>query len=117
MMGVGMARNEQRGLNRLAENLRNLAQDLDDIAAGVRPTSDDLATAPILVDWEPRLSPAQGPAIRGTVVGHPTISDGETLRADILAADPDLAWIRSWAGYYRLGPEAAASPIRRRASA
>jgi hypothetical protein len=26
--------------------------------------------------------------------------------ADILAADPDLVWIRSWAGYYRLGRQA-----------
>jgi len=115
-----MPRNETDSLNRLAANLRNLAQDLDDIAAGARPTANDLAAAPILIDWEPRLAPTQGPAIRGVVVGHPTISDGAPLRAEILAADPDLGWIFSWAGYYRLGAEAAAQPVvpvRRRASA
>lgn len=93
-------------LDRLSENLRNLARHLDDIATGVRPTSQDLAEAPLLDSWEPKLTVTQAPAIRGVVFGHDSIPDGEALRADILAADPDLRWIRSWAGYYRLGCQA-----------
>lgn len=93
-------------LDRLAENLRGLALHLDDITAGTRPTTQDLAEAPLLESWEPKLTVTQAPAIRGVVFGHDSIPDGEALRADILAADPDLRWIRSWAGYYRLGRQA-----------
>jgi hypothetical protein len=90
----------------LSANLRVLADDLDRINAGAGPTEADLASAPILFDWEPKLTQAQEPAIRGVVRGHPAIPDGETLRAEILALDPDLSWIRTWTGYYRLGCEA-----------
>lgn len=86
----------------LSANLRVLADDLDRISAGAGPTDADLARAPILVDWEPKLTPAQEPAIRGVVHGHPAIPDGETLRAEILAVDPDLSWIRTWTGFFRL---------------
>jgi hypothetical protein len=65
-------------------------------------TEADLAHAPILLNWEPKLTPAQEPAIRGVVRGHPAIPDGETLRAEILAVDPDLSWIRTWTGFFRL---------------
>jgi hypothetical protein len=40
------------------------------------------------------------------VRGHPAIPDGETLRAEILAADPDLSWIRTWTGFFRLAEPA-----------
>lgn len=115
-----MSQNGTSSLCRLAANLRSLAGHLDEIVAGARPTAEDLATAPVLVDWTPRLTPSRALAIAGTVFGHPIIADGETVRADVLAADPDLRWIRGWAGYYRLGAEVAARtdrPVRRRASA
>src|SRR6185437_10721480 len=94
--------------NLLAQNLRLLAQHLDDVAVGSRPTPDDLAQAPLLDAWQPKLTSAHAPAIRGRVFGHPLLNDGETIRCDILAADPDLAWIMTWAGFYRLGPEMSA---------
>ena len=115
-----MTQNGNGSLDRLAANLRALAQDLDEIVAGARPTEADLAAAPMIIDWEPRLTRTQGPAIRGTVVGHALIADGEMFGAEILAVDPDLRWIMSWAGYYRLGPQAPERPAttdRRRASA
>jgi hypothetical protein len=115
-----MTQNGNGSLDRLAANLRSLAQDLDEIVSGARPTAADLSAAPIILDWVPRLTRTQGPAIRGTVVGHPLIADGEMFGAEILAVDPDLRWIMSWAGYYRLGAQASerpAKPDRRRASA
>lgn len=93
------------GLTEISCNLRDLAQRLDDIAAGMRPTMDDLAGAPLIDLWEPRLNASQKPAIRGTVFGHPLIGDGQTIRCDLLAADADLAWVMTWAGFYRLGAE------------
>ena len=86
----------------LAANLRALADDLDRIEAGAAPTKADLANAPILFDWEPKLTETHEPAIRGVVRGHPAIPDGEVLRAEILAVDPDLSWIRTWTGFFRL---------------
>lgn len=90
----------------LSANLRVLADDLDRISAGQGPTEMDLANAPILVEWEPKLTAAAEPAIRGVVHGHPAIPDGETLRAEILAVDPDLSWIRTWTGFFRLAEQA-----------
>lgn len=90
----------------LSANLRDLADDLDRISAGQGPTDVDLAHAPILIDWEPKLTPAQEPAIRGVVHGHPAIPDGETFRAEILAVDPDLGWVRTWTGFFRLAEQA-----------
>jgi hypothetical protein len=89
----------------LSANLRVLADDLDRISAGHAPTEMDLARAPILVEWEPKLTEADEPAIRGTVHGHPAIPDGETLKAEILAVDPDLSWIRTWTGFFRLAEQ------------
>ena len=91
----------------LAATLRVLADDLDRINAGAGPTEADLARAPILLDWEPKLTSASEPAIRGVVRGHPAIPDGEILRAEILAVDPDLSWIRTWTGFFRLAEPSA----------
>jgi hypothetical protein len=66
----------------LSANLRVLADDLDRINSGIGPTEADLAHAPVLSAWEPKLTAAQEPAIRGVVHGHPAIPDGETLRAE-----------------------------------
>jgi hypothetical protein len=90
----------------LSANLRVLADDLDRINSGHAPTEMDLANAPLLIDWEPKLTAADEPAIRGVVHGHPAIPDGETLRAEILAVDPDLSWIRTWTGFFRLAEQA-----------
>lgn len=88
---------------RLAANLRCLADDLERIASGSGPTDLEIAFAPVLSEWFPCVTSAADPAIKGVVSGHPLIPDGERLYAEILAADPDLSWIRTWGGFYRLG--------------
>jgi hypothetical protein len=90
----------------LSANLRVLADDLDRISAGHAPTEMDLANAPVLAEWEPKLTAADEPAIRGVVQGHHAIPDGEHIRAEILAVDPDLSWIRTWTGFFRLAQQA-----------
>ena len=87
------------GESDMADHLQSY---LDRISAGIGPTEADLARAPILFNWEPKLTPTHEPAIRGVVRGHPAIPDGEVLRAEILAVDPDLSWIRTWTGFFRL---------------
>lgn len=94
------------GVGAVADNLRSLASRLDAIAIGSAPTPADLAQAPLLDSWEPKLTATHAPAVRGRVYGHALLSDGETIRCDILAADPELAWVMTWAGFYRLGREA-----------
>jgi hypothetical protein len=94
---------------RLAATLRVLADDLDRINAGTGPTEADLVWAPVLFNWEPKLTPTSDPAIRGAVRGHPAIPDGEFIRAEILAVDPDLSWIRTWTGFFRLAESSAQS--------
>jgi hypothetical protein len=89
--------------DRVAANLRSLARHLEEIAAGCRPTRRDLAEAPLIDLWEPKLTANHAPAIRGRVYGHALLADGENIRCDILAADPDLGWIMTFAGFYRLG--------------
>jgi hypothetical protein len=91
----------------LAATLRVLADDLDRINSGAGPTEADLVSAPVLFDWEPKLNSASEPAIRGVVRGHPAIPDGEVLRAEILAVDADLSWIRTWTGFFRLAESSA----------
>ena len=97
---------------RLAYNLRRLADDLDRIASGEGPTDLELAFAPVLSQWRPCMTATAGPAIKGVLSGHAVIPDGERLHAEILAADPELSWVRTWQGFYRLGQcdESASSP-------
>lgn len=91
---------------RLAANLRCLANDLERIASGLGPTDLEIAFAPVLRDWRPCLTSTADPAIKGVLSGHAVIPDGERLYAEILAADPDLLWVRLWGGFYRLGASA-----------
>jgi hypothetical protein len=90
----------------LAENLRALALHPDEIAAGRRLTAADLTAAPVIENWEPKLTTKQGPVIRGVVFGHVSISDGEDAPRGSPRRGSGFRWIRSWASHYRLGREA-----------
>jgi hypothetical protein len=86
-----------------AKYMRALADDLDRIAAGGAPTAAELAAAPVIDRWRPELSEHDEPAVSGIVSGDRFHADGERLRLEIVAADPDLAWIRALLGFYRVG--------------
>ena len=88
---------------RLAANLRCVANDLERIASGSGPTDLEIAFAPVLSEWRPCMTVTAAPAIKGVLSGHPFIPNGERLYAEILAADPNLSWVRTWGGFYRLG--------------
>lgn len=89
-------------LVRSATELRRLVDDIDRIEAGTAPDQAELSSAPVLMEWSPELEPA----ITGAVYGHPEIPDGGMLRADVVAVDRHLTWIRSWDRFYRLGKSA-----------
>lgn len=87
-----------------AETVRALAGDLDGIAAGEAPTATHLANAPTIRRWRPKLNRRRQAAVTGIVSSDPLLRDGEWIRIDFVAVDPDLAWVRGLLGWYRLGP-------------
>ena len=89
-----------------AQHLRGLADDLDAIAAGKAPTAANLAGAPLITGWRPELTDRRDAAVSGTVSGDPVHPDGERIQVEIVAADPDLGWVRGLLSWYRLGPSA-----------
>src|SRR4051812_11534012 len=92
-------------LDLAARYLRALAADLELISAGAGPSAEQLADAPLLDQWQPRMSSRGHAAIGGIVSGDELYEDGEYVNVEIVAADPDCAWIRSLLGWYRLGDE------------
>jgi hypothetical protein len=93
-------------LERSAAHLRQLADDLEGIAAGTAPTAALLAAAPVLSQWRPELTPRNDPAISGVVTGHDSIADGDVVYIELIAGDPDMRWIKSFTGWYVLGTPA-----------
>lgn len=87
-----------------ARRLRALADDLDKIAAGQAPSAADLAGAPTISRWRPELNERRQAAVSGIVSGDPLHADGTRIWLDIVAVDPDVAWILSLFGWYLLGP-------------
>jgi hypothetical protein len=86
----------------LSARLRGLAYDLERIRAGVAPTAEELARAPLIVDWGTALSPL-GLQLIGSVTGHPLLGDRAALTSQVWAADPDGQWVRTISRFYRLG--------------
>jgi hypothetical protein len=89
-----------------ARAVRALADDLEMIGAGTAPTDADLARAPVISRWNPELNHDRRAAVSGVVSGDPRHPDGRPIWVDIVAADPDLTWIRGPRSWYRLGPAA-----------
>ena len=87
-----------------ATTLRALADDLDKIAAGEAPTAAQLALAPVISRWRPELNRHRRAALSGIVSGDPLYGHGERIWLELLAADPDLGWVRGLLSWYRLGP-------------
>lgn len=82
--------------------LRRLADDLDRVRAGTAPTAQELATAPLIVDWRCVLTPV-GLSLAGFVAGHPLLGTCPARTSQLWAADTGGRWVRTLSRYYRLG--------------
>lgn len=88
------------------ERLRDLADDLDALAAGPGPSPAELADAPVLYGWARDVVPT--PILRGMVSGHPGIADGRHVRTSELVVTDNATWARTLSRLYALRePEAA----------
>jgi hypothetical protein len=82
--------------------LRDLADDLERIHSSKAPTKEQLAQAPLLVDWTCVISPF-GMRLMGFVAGHPLLGNRNAMTSQIWAADAAGTWIRTLSRFYRLG--------------
>ena len=86
----------------LAEKLRTLADDLEQIRVGGAPVAADLSKAPLMTEWRPVISPL-GLRLMGFVAGHPRLGNTRVMTSQVWAAGPVGAWIRTLSRFYRLG--------------
>ena len=89
--------------------LRHLADELDRIRAGTAPTSEELASAPLIVDWRCVLTPV-GLSLAGFVAGHPLLGTRPAQTSQLWAADSGGRWVRTLTRYYKLGISADRRP-------
>lgn len=85
----------------LAEKLERLAVDIRSIADGTGPTADELAQAPVLLNWQ-KVRVAET-ALQGLVLDHPKIGTGAITTSLVFWFNPDEGWVRTLSRYYRLG--------------
>jgi hypothetical protein len=81
--------------------LEGLVADLRRIVAGDAPTADELAYAPLLLDYALTFRPA--PCLRGDVVGHPEFGNRNVFTSQLWAYSPRNNWCRTLSRFYRLG--------------
>lgn len=86
--------------------LYDLADDLVGIAAGSRPTPEDLAAAPILEDWAPSVRVVR--SVAGRVHGHPGYPAAHAINTSEAYATDGATWVRTYSRWYRLGQPAEA---------
>lgn len=88
------------------DRLRDLADELQAIGDGLKPTPDDLLDAPILEDWRPETRTVR--VLAGRVHGHPNFPAGRPIVTSDLYASDGRSWARSLSRWYRLGAPATA---------
>jgi hypothetical protein len=89
--------------------LRRLADDLERVRAGTAPSAEDLAEAPLIVDWHCVLTPV-GLSLAGFVAGHPLLGT-RPARTSQLWADAGGRRVRTLTRYYRVGISADRAPF------
>ncbi len=88
-----------------SKTLKRALKDWEKLANGYSPSLNDLADAPLLVDWEPRWTATGVMFLVGQVRGHPKLQDGPCSTSLVLAVDVQEGWARTLSRYYRLGPQ------------
>lgn len=86
------------------ERLRILADDLERIEQGDLPTAQDLATAPLLENYQ--IGRRTVPVLVGDVHGHPRVGTTVATTTTLWAYAPSLGWARTQSRFYRLLPAA-----------
>lgn len=87
--------------------MRAMCDDIDAFLAGLPPSEEMLAQAPLLEEW--RLVPDQSTRLSGFVSGHPRIRPGPLVSSQVFMLDPEQKWARTLSRFYRLGTPAEAS--------
>jgi hypothetical protein len=88
----------------LAFKIERLAADLRAISDGSGPTHDELAEAPLLLNWH--LVPIPAVALGGLVLDHPRLGTTRVTTSMVYAISPDKLWARTLSRYYRFQPPA-----------
>lgn len=86
---------------KVAETLRSLADDLEDYAVGLFPTSGEIEGAPVIDDWTPTLRAR--PAVAGVVSGHPLLPPGRRKITSEAFVTDGASYVRTCSRLYRLG--------------
>jgi hypothetical protein len=81
--------------------LKHLLADLERIASGLMPTAGDLASSPLLDDYEASVRPMI--CLTGRCVDHPHLRGPMVTTTDVWVMAPDLGWCRTLGRFYRLG--------------
>lgn len=81
--------------------LERLIADLRRLADGSGPTENDLANAPLLLNYAVTYRPA--PCLRGDVVAHPRLGNRDIFTTQLWAYQPQHRWARTFSRFYRLG--------------
>ena len=84
----------------LPDRLRELADDIEAVEAGLGPTPADLAGAPVLDGWS--YDAVAAPILKGRVSGHPCIAEGHRARTSEVYLTDRTTWARTLSRWYVL---------------
>ncbi len=94
-------------LSEQLECMKSLCADLEWLRAGVvRPSLDELESAPLIDDYA--FVQRGVTALQGRVTNHPLIGTTTAITSDLYVFAPDLGWARTFSRYYRLGSPSSA---------
>jgi len=92
--------------------LRQLADDIERIAANCAPSAAEMARAPIIDFYQFGVRATTG--LAGVVSRHPKRPDGRlTMTSELFVIDTEAGYARTWSRFYALGRPADAADGRR----
>jgi len=103
-LGLEFAAARQPDQREAGDRLHDLADELQGIRDGIKPTAADLADVPRLEEW--RTATREVRILTGRVYGHPDIPDGRRITTSDLYASDMATWARTTSRYYRLSAPA-----------
>ena len=87
-------------LDAYISRLESLLAHLKNLRAGILPTAEELAAAPVLERWRPTVREAE--CLVGNVDGHPSLG-GLMTTSEVWTYAPALGWSRTMSRLFRLG--------------